>query len=138
MFFVCQIPTKQPRANHRKTTAHTSRISKEANENSNKVHKNWTQQQMAGALQAIKAGMSVLKAASTFNIPFATVHYTANRRGILLSRVKPADNIQLNTALEAVRSGMSWRKAAEKFNIPTQTLRRHGKSRGISGPNDHR
>lgn len=96
--------------------------------------KTWSAETMDSALEAIKNGMSYYKASCSFEIPIATLYWTAQRQGVKSQQAefnKSYKEQQLPTALEAIKAGLSVTKASTKFNIPPSTLRRHIGYHGI-------
>ncbi|KAK7085744.1 hypothetical protein SK128_020478 [Halocaridina rubra] len=89
------------------------------------IQPSWNADDLTKALEAIKGGMSVQKAAQEFGIPTGTLYGRCRREGIELSKYQgvPWSEEDMKDALEAVRLGeMSINQAAIHFNLPYSSL----------------
>lgn len=108
----------------------------EANRNSSGP-KTWTQEDMDGALDALRNhNMSLTKASVTYGIPSTTLWQRAHRLGIDTPKkegpTKSWSEESLNNALEALRTGtISANKASKAFGIPSSTLYKIARREGI-------
>lgn len=99
--------------------------------------KSWTQDDMDGALEALRNhDMSLTKASATFGIPSTTLWQRAHRLGIDTPKkdgpTKSWTDESLNNALEALRSGsISANKASKAYGIPSSTLYKIARREGI-------
>lgn len=108
----------------------------EANRNS-AGPKTWTQDDMDGALDALRNhNMSLTKASVTYGIPSTTLWQRAHRLGIDTPKkegpTKSWSEEALNNALDALRTGtISANKASKAFGIPSSTLYKIARREGI-------
>lgn len=89
------------------------------------IQPSWNPDDLTKALDAIRGGMSVQKAAQEFGIPTGTLYGRCRREGIELSKYQgvPWSEEDMKDALEAVRVGeMSINQAAIHFNLPYSSL----------------
>ncbi|XP_042860689.1 protein bric-a-brac 2-like isoform X6 [Penaeus japonicus] len=89
------------------------------------IQPSWNPDDLTKALEAIRGGMSVQKAAQEFGIPTGTLYGRCRREGIELSKYQgvPWSEEDMKDALEAVRVGeMSINQAAIHFNLPYSSL----------------
>jgi len=89
------------------------------------IQPSWNPEDLAKALESIRGGMSVQKAATEFGIPTGTLYGRCRREGIELSKYQgvPWSEEDMKDALEAVRVGeMSINQAAIHFNLPYSSL----------------
>lgn len=94
------------------------------------IQPSWNADDLTKALESIKGGMSVQKAAQEFGIPTGTLYGRCRREGIELSKYQvclrngvPWSEEDMKDALEAVRLGeMSINQAAIHFNLPYSSL----------------
>ncbi|XP_073947688.1 BTB-domain-containing protein pipsqueak isoform X2 [Choristoneura fumiferana] len=99
--------------------------------------KNWTQQDMQLALEALrKHNMSLTKASATYGIPSTTLWQRAHRLGIDTPKKEGASKswseTDLRGALNALRSGaISANKASKAYGIPSSTLYKIARREGI-------
>ncbi|XP_059491324.1 uncharacterized protein LOC132205941 [Neocloeon triangulifer] len=85
----------------------------------------WNSDDLSRALEAIRRGASVQKAASEFGIPSGTLYGRCKREGIELCKNTPVpwSHTDMSEALEAVRVGdMSINQAAIHYNLPYSSL----------------
>ncbi|KAI9560337.1 hypothetical protein GHT06_014354 [Daphnia sinensis] len=89
----------------------------------------WSPDDLGRALEAIRGGMSVQRAATQFGIPSGTLYGRCKREGIELvhkqsySGDRPWSDTNMTDAMEAVRQGeMSINQAAIHFNVPYSSL----------------
>ncbi|CAB3376799.1 Hypothetical predicted protein [Cloeon dipterum] len=85
----------------------------------------WNSDDLAKALEAIRRGASVQKAAAEFGIPSGTLYGRCKREGIELCKNTPVpwSHSDMSEALEAVRVGdMSINQAAIHYNLPYSSL----------------
>jgi helix-turn-helix, Psq domain len=85
----------------------------------------WNSDDLARALEAIRRGASVQKAAAEFGIPSGTLYGRCKREGIELCKNAPVpwSHSDMSEALDAVRAGdMSINQAAIHFNLPYSSL----------------
>lgn len=108
----------------------------DANRNSSGP-KTWTQDDMDGALDALRNhNMSLTKASVTYGIPSTTLWQRAHRLGIDTPKkegpTKSWSEEALNNALDALRTGtISANKASKAFGIPSSTLYKIARREGI-------
>ncbi|XP_061715411.1 uncharacterized protein LOC133523735 [Cydia pomonella] len=99
--------------------------------------KNWTQQDMELALEALRThNMSLTKASATYGIPSTTLWQRAHRLGIDTPKKEGASKSwseeDLRGALHALRSGaISANKASKAYGIPSSTLYKIARREGI-------
>lgn len=89
------------------------------------IQPSWNPDDLNKALDAIRGGMSVQKAAQEYGIPTGTLYGRCRREGIELSKYQgvPWSGEDMKDALEAVRVGeMSINQAAIHFNLPYSSL----------------
>ncbi|XP_042231438.1 protein bric-a-brac 2-like isoform X2 [Homarus americanus] len=89
------------------------------------IQPSWNPDDLTKALDAIRGGMSVQKAAQEYGIPTGTLYGRCRREGIELSKYQgvPWSEEDMKDALEAVRVGeMSINQAAIHFNLPYSSL----------------
>lgn len=85
----------------------------------------WNNDDLNRALDAIRNGASVQKAASEYGIPSGTLYGRCKREGIELCKNTPVpwSHSDMNEALDSVRSGeMSINQAAIHYNLPYSSL----------------
>eukprot|EP00095_Tigriopus_kingsejongensis_P000858 maker-scaffold1668_size31705-snap-gene-0.7 protein:Tk00858 transcript:maker-scaffold1668_size31705-snap-gene-0.7-mRNA-1 annotation:"pipsqueak" len=91
----------------------------------NAVQTSWSQEDLSKALDAIRKGMAVQKAASEFGIPSGTLYGRCKKVGIELSKAATVhwSETDMVKALESVQSGnMSINQAAIHHNLPYSSL----------------
>jgi len=91
----------------------------------NAVATAWNQEDLNLALEAIKGGMAVQKAAAEYGIPSGTLYGRCKKVGIELSKATQVhwSEEDMISALETVRSGtMSINQAAIHFHLPYSSL----------------
>ncbi|XP_065208877.1 uncharacterized protein LOC135837501 isoform X2 [Planococcus citri] len=99
--------------------------------------KDWTQDDMDAALDALRNhNMSLTKASITFGIPSTTLWQRAHRLGIDTPKKdgpsKSWNEDVLNVALDALRTGsLSANKASKAYGIPSSTLYKIARREGI-------
>ncbi|CAG0884571.1 unnamed protein product [Darwinula stevensoni] len=96
---------------------------------------NWTKEDLQKAFEAIRSGMSVMKAASEFGIPSGTLYGKCKKEGIELKSKEQVNwsEDNLSEAIDVVKAGeMSINQAALHFNVPYSTL--YGRCRKLAVP----
>lgn len=99
--------------------------------------KDWTQEDMDAALEALRNHhMSLTKASLTYGIPSTTLWQRAHRLGIDTPKKdgpsKSWNEDVLNVALDALRTGsLSANKASKAYGIPSSTLYKIARREGI-------
>ena len=92
----------------------------------NTMPPSWSQENLRKAFEAIKNGMSVMKAATEFGIPNTTLYAKCKKEGIELRAKSENCNWtedDLNVALDSVRMGeMSINQASIHYSVPYSTL----------------
>lgn len=91
----------------------------------NAVATTWSQDDLNAALEAIKGGMPVQKAAAEHGIPSGTLYGRCKKIGIELSKTSQAhwSEDDMVSALDAVRTGsLSINQAAIHFHLPYSSL----------------
>lgn len=130
-----QMPST-PTNNGNGTSAAAAAAGGDANKNSSGP-KTWTQEDMDGALDALRNhNMSLTKASVTYGIPSTTLWQRAHRLGIDTPKkegpTKSWSEESLNNALDALRTGtISANKASKAFGIPSSTLYKIARREGI-------